>query len=142
MRNAEMAAHAVRGLGELGTWVVWRPRTSHPDQFMPGHGVMVHGELGWPRLEVVTLAGICLAGTAAFKHAWLSVRSGEAQRAVAVASELASLVLRGRNFDAESEYKVQALEGGPRSPLKKISCAGCCPMARARCCWRISRADR
>ena len=53
--------------------------TSRPDQLMPGHGVMVHGELGWPRLEVLSMSGICVAGAAAFKHAWLAVRAGDAR---------------------------------------------------------------
>lgn len=119
MSNAEMAAKAVRGLGELGKVDCLAAATSRPDQLMPGHGVMVHGALAWPRLEVVSLAGICLAGGAAFKYAWLAVRSGEAQRAVAVASELASLSLRGRNFDAESEHKVKELEERPEIAFEK-----------------------
>jgi 3-oxoacyl-[acyl-carrier-protein] synthase-3 len=119
MSNAEMAAKAVRGLGELGHVDCLAAATSRPDQLMPGHGVMVHGALAWPRLEVVSLAGICLAGGAAFKYAWLAVRSGEAQRAVAVASELASLSLRGRNFEAESEHKVKELEERPEIAFEK-----------------------
>jgi 3-oxoacyl-[acyl-carrier-protein] synthase-3 len=86
---------------------------------MPGHGVMVHGELGWPRLEVASLAGVCVAGAAAFKYAWLAVRSGEAQRAVAVASELASAAMRSTNFDAEAEYKVQELAARPEIAFEK-----------------------
>lgn len=119
MSNAEMAAKAVRGLGELGKVDCLAAATSRPDQLMPGHGVMVHGALAWPRLEVVSLAGICLAGGAAFKYAWLAVRSGEAQRAVAVASELASLSLRGRNFEAEAEHKVKELEERPEIAFEK-----------------------
>ncbi len=119
MSNAEMAAKAVRGLGELGKVDCLAAATSRPDQLMPGHGVMVHGTLAWPRLEVVSLAGICLAGGAAFKYAWLAVRSGEAQRAVAVASELASLSLRGRNFEAEAEHKVKELEERPEIAFEK-----------------------
>lgn len=80
---------------------------------------MVHGELGWPHLEVVSLAGICVSGIAAFKHAWLSIKAGEAQRTVAVASELASLGLHARNFDAEYEKNVQDLEGRPELAFEK-----------------------
>ena len=119
MRNAEMAAHAVRALGELEHVGCLAAATSHPDQLLPGHGVMVHGELGWPRLEVVSLAGICLAGTAALKHAWLSVRAGDTERAVAVASEMPSPMLRGRNFKAEAEYKVRELEASPEIAFEK-----------------------
>jgi 3-oxoacyl-[acyl-carrier-protein] synthase-3 len=93
--------------------------TSLPDQLMPNHAVMVHGELGWPRLEVVACAGICLAGTTALKHAWLSVRAGDARRAVATGSELASAVMRGSNFEAELEHKLEALEARPELAFEK-----------------------
>ncbi|MDR7306083.1 beta-ketoacyl-ACP synthase III [Rhodoferax saidenbachensis] len=119
MTNAQMAARAVADLGPIGPIDVLAAATSCPDQLMPGHGVMVHGELGWPRLEVVSLAGICVSGIAAFKHAWLSVRAGDAQRSVAVASELASLGLHARNFDAEYEKNSQELEGRPELAFEK-----------------------
>ena len=119
MSNAEMAAEAIRGLGDVGKVDSLAAATSRPDQLMPGHGVMVHGALGWPRLEVVSLSGICVAGAAAFKHAWLAVRAGDAQRAVAVASELASTGLHARNFDAEAEHKVKELEERPEIAFEK-----------------------
>ncbi|MBI4808308.1 MAG: beta-ketoacyl-ACP synthase III [Nitrosomonadales bacterium] len=119
MSNAQMAAEAVKGLGEVGKVDSLAAATSRPDQLMPGHGVMVHGELGWPRMEVVSLSGICVAGAAAFKHAWLAVKAGDAQRAVAVASELASLGLHARNFDAEAEHKVKELEERPEIAFEK-----------------------
>ena len=119
MSNAHMAAEAVKGLGETGKVDSLAAATSRPDQLMPGHGVMVHGELGWPRMEVVSLSGICVAGAAAFKHAWLAVKAGDAQRAVAVASELSSLGLHARNFDAEAEHKVKELEERPEIAFEK-----------------------
>jgi 3-oxoacyl-[acyl-carrier-protein] synthase-3 len=119
MSNAEMAAEAIKGLGEIGKVDSLAAATSRPDQLMPGHGVMVHGALGWPRLEVVSLSGICVAGAAAFKHAWLAVRAGDAQRAVAVASELASIGLHARNFDAEAEHRVKQLEQRPEIAFEK-----------------------
>jgi len=119
MSNAEMAANAVRALGDIGQVDCLAAATSRPDQLMPGHGVMVHGKLDWPHLEVVSLAGICLAGAAAFKYAWLAVRAGDAQRAVAVASELASVGLHARNFDAEAEHKVKELEERPEIAFEK-----------------------
>ncbi|MDP1635234.1 MAG: beta-ketoacyl-ACP synthase III, partial [Gallionellaceae bacterium] len=119
MSNAHMAAEAVKALGETGKVDSLAAATSRPDQLMPGHGVMVHGELGWPRMEVVSLSGICVAGAAAFKHAWLAVKAGDAQRAVAVASELSSLGLHARNFDAEAEHKVKELEERPEIAFEK-----------------------
>lgn len=119
MSNAEMAAKAVRALGDIGKVDSLSAATSRPDQLMPGHGVMVHGALGWPRLEVLSMAGICVAGAAAFKHAWLAVKAGDAQRAVAVASELASIGLHARNFEAEAEHKVKELEERPEIAFEK-----------------------
>lgn len=119
MTNAQMAARAIESMGLIGEVGSLAAATSRPDQLMPGHGVMVHGELGWPPLEVVSLAGICVSGIAALKHAWLSVKAGDAQRTVAVASELASLGLHARNFDAEYENNMQELEGRPELAFEK-----------------------
>jgi 3-oxoacyl-[acyl-carrier-protein] synthase III len=125
MSNAQLTAEAIRALGDVGTVDVLATGTSFPDQLLPNHAVMVHGELGWPRLETVACAGVCLAGTAALKHAWLAVRAGEAQRAVATGSELVSPLLTARHFEAELESKLAALDGAdavlledqPRGPL-------------------------
>lgn len=120
MSNARLTAEAIRRLGDdIGTIDCLATGTSLPDQLLPNHAVMVHGELGWPRLEVVSCAGVCLAGTAAFKHAWLSVRAGDAERAVATGSELVSPFLMASNFKAELEHKLQALEERPEIAFEK-----------------------
>ena len=122
MSNAQLTAHAVRALGdvaELGPVDCLATGTSLPDQLLPGHAAMVHGELGWPRLEAVSCAGVCLAGTAALKHAWLSVRAGEVRRAVATGSELVSPVLMASHFEAELESKIEALEAHPEIAFEK-----------------------
>jgi len=103
--NASLTADAVRGLvGEgfaLEDLACLVCGTSNPDQLMPNHAVMVHGELGGPVCEVVATAGVCLSGATALKYGWLSVMSGGARNAVVTGSEAASLVLRARNFDGE-----------------------------------------
>ncbi|PAS95090.1 MAG: hypothetical protein CGU28_03415 [Candidatus Dactylopiibacterium carminicum] len=120
MSNAQLTAAAIRALGEdFGAIDCLAAGTSMPDQLMPGHAVMVHGELGWPRLEALSFAGICLAGTAALKHAWLAVKSGEAQRAVATGSELASSGLRGEFYQPETKAQLAALENTPQLAFEK-----------------------
>jgi 3-oxoacyl-[acyl-carrier-protein] synthase III len=122
MSNAQLAAEAIRALGDLGAGGAidcLAAGTSLPDQLLPSHAVMVHGELGWPRLEVVSCAGVCLAGTAALKHAWLAVRAGDAKRAVASGSELVSPILLARHFEPELEHKLQALEKHPEIAFEK-----------------------
>jgi 3-oxoacyl-[acyl-carrier-protein] synthase III len=57
MSNAQLTASAIRALGDdIGPVDCLVTGTSLPDQLMPNHAVMVHGELGWPRLEVVACA--------------------------------------------------------------------------------------
>lgn len=80
--------------------------TSYPDQIMPGQGVMIHGLIpNAPPYEVITTAGICVAGMTAMKHAYNAIRTGEHQGAIAVASETASAIMRGEHFQAEIEQR-------------------------------------
>ena len=119
MTNAQITARAVSALGENGCVELLSCGTSSPDQLLPNHAVMVHGELKWPRLQVVSFSGICLSGTAAIKHAWLAIRAGDVQRAVATGSELASALLNAACFEAEVDHKVNALETHPEIAFEK-----------------------
>ena len=123
MTNAELAAEAIRGLEGPGRALAdidcLVASTSSPDQVMPGHAVMVHGELGNPPCEVVTTAGICLCGVTALKYAWLSVASGESRHAVACGSEVASTLMQARNFAAELDGADAALERRPELAFEK-----------------------
>lgn len=120
--TAEMAALAVRPLltdmaqESIGCLAC---ATSYPDQIMPGHGVMVHGllpELG--ACEVASLSGVCVAGMAAMKYAWQSVKSGDHAHAIAVAAEAASAVMRRENFTAEISQR-QLAEARPEIGFEK-----------------------
>jgi len=123
MNNAQLSAQAVRGLAgpgfELEQLDCLVAGTSSPDQLMPGHGVMVHGELGNPSCEVVTTAGICLCGMTALKYAWLSVASGESRNAVACGSEVASALMHASNFSGECGSRVEELERRPEIAFEK-----------------------
>ncbi len=117
--NAQLTAEAVRALGPIDGVDCLAVGTSSPDHLAPGHGVMVHGELGWPALEVVSLAGICVSGTAALKHAWMAVRCGEARRAVSCGSELVSPAMAAEHYQAEMDHQIQALERRPELAFEK-----------------------
>lgn len=119
MTNAQLTAQAVMALGEIGSVELLSCGTSSPDQMLPSHAVMVHGELKWPRLQVVSFAGICLSGAAALKHAWLAIRAGDVQRAVATGSELASASLNSRHYEAEYEHKLKELDERPEIAFEK-----------------------
>jgi 3-oxoacyl-[acyl-carrier-protein] synthase-3 len=117
--NAQLTAEAVRGLNVPGDIDCLVTGTTMPDQLMPNHGVMVHGELDIPACEVVSTAGVCVAGITALKYAYLAVLSGQAKNAVATGSEQASAVLHARNFEAESEHRVSELESNPEIAFEK-----------------------
>src|SRR3954466_14188202 len=103
--NAALTAQAIRGLAEdgfaLDEIACLVCGTSNPDQLMPNHAVMVHGELGAAVCEVVATSGVCAAGATAMKYAWMAVAAGDARNAVATGSEVASLGLRAQNYDGE-----------------------------------------
>ncbi len=107
--NAQLAAEAVRRLRpidkESPQWLQGLQclccGTSSPDQLMPGHGSMVHGELAEVGpCEVISTAGICLSGITAMKYGALSVALGTSANAVATGSELASTFMSGNFFTA------------------------------------------
>ncbi|MDR1849265.1 MAG: beta-ketoacyl-ACP synthase III [Zoogloeaceae bacterium] len=122
--NASLTAEAVRALAEDSGFALDRLEclvtgTSRPDQIVPNHGVMVHGELGNPACEVVSTAGVCLSGLSALKYAWLAVKGKEAENAVATGSELASAVMRAEYFSAESAARVADLNAQPNIAFEK-----------------------
>lgn len=116
--NAQLTAEAVRRLRPHDGFTLDQIEclacgTSSPDQLMPGHGPMVHGELASAPCEVASMAGICLAGVSALKYAALNVAAGITGNAVATGSELASTFMRSELFDAVSPEKVAQLESCP-----------------------------
>jgi 3-oxoacyl-[acyl-carrier-protein] synthase-3 len=119
MNNAQLTARAISALGEVGRVELLSCGTSSPDQLLPSHAVMVHGELKWPRLQTVSFSGICLSGTAAVKHAWLAIRAGDVQRAVATGSELVSASLSAACYEAEREHKLNELKTHPEIAFEK-----------------------
>lgn len=102
MNNARLTAQAVRKLAGAGFGLdaieVLACGTSSPDQIIPGHAVMVHGELGSAPCETMSASGVCVSGVLALKYAFLSIAGGQARNAVATGSETASLALRAMNF--------------------------------------------
>jgi 3-oxoacyl-[acyl-carrier-protein] synthase-3 len=93
--------------------------TSSPDQIMPSHAVMVHGELPESRsIEVVSPSGVCCAGMHAFKYAYMSIKSGSIQHAVATGSERFSAALKSEIFEYEAK-KLKELEENPYIGFEK-----------------------
>lgn len=121
--NAQLAAAAIRGLcdadASLEQIECLVASSSQPDQVMPNHAVMVHGELGNPPCEVVSTSGICLCGMTALKYAWMSVALGQSRDAVACGSEVASNLMRADNFTAEYEQRAEQLGKQPEIAFEK-----------------------
>lgn len=121
--NASLAAEAVNKLipdvAELAKIDTLVASTSMPDQTMPNHGVMVHGQLKIPPCEVISTAGICVCGITALKYGYLAIKAGESKQGVVVASELASSVMHASNFEAESQHKVAQLASKPELAFEK-----------------------
>lgn len=118
--NAELTANAIRALNmDLDTIQSLSCGTTLPDQLMPNHAVMVHGELASKPCEVVATSGICLSGVSALKNAYLSIKAEESSVAVATGSEVASTLLHAKNFKAESEFNVESFQKHPEIAFEK-----------------------
>lgn len=121
--NVQMAANAVRGLLDDQLTIddidLLSCGTGSPEQLIPSHGVMVHGELGGKKhMEVVSFAGSCCSGADALKYAYMAVKLGLSKNAVAVASERSSAWMRASYFQKESEQLAQ-LEDQPMLAFQK-----------------------
>jgi 3-oxoacyl-[acyl-carrier-protein] synthase-3 len=102
--NAQLTAEAIRRLKPYDGFSINDIQclccgTSMADVILPGHGLMVQGELGIPSCEVITTAGICLCGITSFKAAYANVALGISDNAVSTGSELASSLLRSNFFE-------------------------------------------
>lgn len=121
--NAELTASAIKKLREdgldLDSVEVLACGTTMPDQLMPNHALMVHGEVGMKPLEVISTAGICLSGITSLKYAVNSIKSGDVCSAIATGSENASAVMRAENFKPELEARVDELEANGEIAFEK-----------------------
>ena len=121
--NAQLTATVIKKLAEDGIDLdsvdVLACGTTIPDQLMPNHASMVHGEVGMKSLEIVSTAGICLSGITALKYAFTSIKSGESDLAIATGSENSSATMRAENFQEEIEEQIANLEKKPEVAFEK-----------------------
>ncbi len=103
--NAQITAEAIKGLFGKDfipdNMQILACGTTSPDQLLPSHGSMVHGELASSVAEVVTFSGACCAGMHAMKYAYMSVLAG-GNNAVCAGSEQTSSWMLARNFEEET----------------------------------------
>jgi 3-oxoacyl-[acyl-carrier-protein] synthase-3 len=122
--NSEMVSLAIRNMfdndpKQINKIDLLSCGTSSPDQMMPSHGVMVHGWLPETNaIEVISPSGVCCSGMHALKYAWMAVKLGEAQHAVASGSERFSPLIRSDAFEEEAS-KISEAEENPYISFEK-----------------------
>lgn len=112
--NAQLCSNAIKKLEsedfDLKDIECLACGTTSPDQLMPGHTLMVQGELGITEVETISASGICLSGINALKYIYYGIKTGEISKAVSCGSEASSPILCARNFTEESNHKLDELE--------------------------------
>ena len=112
--NATLTACAIKNLAPYTNFTLSDIEllscgTSSPDLILPGHALMVLGELALSPIEAVTTTGICIAGMTALKYAFMNIKSGLNENAIATGSELSSSYMKStffryeKNVDADLE---------------------------------------
>lgn len=76
--------------------------TTGGDCAAPGLANLIQGELHWPPMETLSVAGICAASIGALNAAAHAVESGAADTAVALASEFPSRLFKASRFQNRS----------------------------------------
>ncbi len=80
---------------------------------MPSHAVMVHGCLPESdAVEVVSPSGVCCAGMHAYKYAYMAVKIGNIESAIATGSERISASIESDVFEDEVQKLIE-LEENP-----------------------------
>ncbi len=112
--NAQITAAAIKKLEDENFTVndieCLACGTTSPDQLMPGHTLMVQGELGIDEIETISASGICLSGINALKYIYYGIKSGEISTAVSTGSEVSSVILSAKNFQEESNQQLENLK--------------------------------
>ncbi len=120
--NAQLTANVVRKLENENFKIrdiqLLACGTTSPDQLLPSHASMVHGELGTGKTEYSSFSGSCNAGMLAMKYAWFSVMSGNTNNAVCTGSEKLSTWLTANRYNIEAD-KLSKLENNPMLAFSK-----------------------
>lgn len=105
--NVQMAAAAVRALFDkehpISELKLLAAGTTSPDQLLPSHASMVHGELGAGPMEIISTSGACASSMQGMKYAFMAVGCGFVNMAASVGSERMSARLTASRFELEAE---------------------------------------
>jgi 3-oxoacyl-[acyl-carrier-protein] synthase III len=105
--NPQLAALAIKKLFDdklpISRLQLVATGTTSPEQILPSHASMVHGELGNGNIEIIGAAGSCCSSIQALKYAYMSVAAGMSDVAAACGSERFSSWLMGSRYKSEAE---------------------------------------
>lgn len=120
--NAQLAANAIRSLFSaefpIHKLELITAGTTSPEQLLPSHAVMVHGELNIHKVELISTTGACCSSIQALKYAFMSVACGMTKVAASVGSERLSNWMHASRFQAEAE-NLTKLEENPFIAFEK-----------------------
>ncbi|HTN45277.1 MAG TPA: beta-ketoacyl-ACP synthase III [Flavipsychrobacter sp.] len=120
--NAQMCAIAIKALFDdnkkIENLQLITAGTTSPEQLLPNHAAMVHGELGIQRVELSSHAGACCSSIQGLKYAYMSIGSGMSEMAASVGSERMSAWMHASRFQPEAE-NLSKLEENPILAFEK-----------------------
>lgn len=120
--NVQMAALAIKALFDekkpIEKLQLITAGTTSPEQMLPSHAVMIHGELGIQRVELISSAGACCCSMQGMKYAFMSIGSGLTDMAASVGSERLSNWMHASRFQHEADNH-KRLEENPIIAFEK-----------------------
>jgi len=120
--NTEMAAKAIKALFDekvpISNLEILTAGTTSPEQLLPSHAAMVHGELGIHPIEIISATGACCSSIQAMKYAYMSIASGMTDVAASVGSEKLSTWMHASRFQPEAD-NLNHLEKNPFIAFEK-----------------------
>lgn len=120
--NAQLAALAIKALFDeqlpIEKLELITAGTTSPEQILPSHAAMVHGELGTHPVELISATGACCSSIQGMKYAFMAVGSGLTEVAASVGSERLSSWMHASRFEPEAE-NLKKLEENPYIAFEK-----------------------
>jgi 3-oxoacyl-[acyl-carrier-protein] synthase-3 len=121
--NAELAANAVKLLFDdnlpISNLQLLAAGTTSPEQLLPSHAAMVHGELGINKnIEIISATGACCSGIQALKYAYMAIATGMSKMAAVSGSERSSSWMHASRFQPEAD-SWKNLEANPILAFEK-----------------------
>ncbi|MCD6012006.1 MAG: hypothetical protein K0Q79_1868 [Flavipsychrobacter sp.] len=120
--NARLAAEAVRALFDeklpISRLQLLTAGTTSPEQILPSHASIIHGELGAGNIEIISAAGSCCSSIQGLKYAYMSVAAGLTDVAASCGSERLSAWLMASRYQSEAD-SWQEMERNPYIAFEK-----------------------